>query len=130
MAGAQAIRLASYERDGQWPAALGAPGDRLVDAGAAARRAGLDGGVAWSSVRAIVAQDADRLAALYEAAGALADESNGDAVAAEADARFGPHRLGRADRAARGPRRQGRLRGRDRRRDRPPRLPSQRGRRA
>ena len=70
MGGAQAIRLASYERDGQWAAALGAPGDRLVDAGAAARRAGLDDGVDWSSVRAIVAQDADGLAALHEAASA------------------------------------------------------------
>ena len=68
MAPAPALRLASYERDGHWAAALGAPGDRLVDAGAAARHAGLDGGVAWSSVRALVAQDADRLAALGEAA--------------------------------------------------------------
>jgi acylpyruvate hydrolase len=86
MGGAQAIRLASYERAGQWAAALGAPGDRLVDAAAAARRAGLDDGVDWSSVRAIVAQDADRLAALHEAAAALAD----DAGVAEADVRLGP----------------------------------------
>jgi 2-keto-4-pentenoate hydratase/2-oxohepta-3-ene-1,7-dioic acid hydratase in catechol pathway len=88
MAREQAIRLVSYERDGQWAAALGAPGDRLVDAGAAARHAGLDGGVAWSSVRAIVAQDADSLAALHEAAGALAGD--GDDVVAAADARLGP----------------------------------------
>jgi acylpyruvate hydrolase len=86
MAGARAIRLASYERDGRWAAAVGVPGGRLVDAEAAARGAGLDDGVAWSSVRAIVAQDADRLAALDEAAGALAD----DAGIAEADARLGP----------------------------------------
>jgi acylpyruvate hydrolase len=74
-AAAEPLRLASYERDGRWAAAVGLPGDRLVDAEAAAGRAGLDDGVAWSSVRAIVAQDADRLAALREAAGALADEA-------------------------------------------------------
>ena len=90
MAGAQAIRLASYERDGQWAAALGVAGDRLVDAGAAARHAGLDDGVAWSSVRAIVAQDAGRLAALNEAAGALAANGDGDGVLAAADAHLGP----------------------------------------
>jgi acylpyruvate hydrolase len=86
MAGARAIRLASYERGGRWAAAVGVPGGRLVDADAAARSAGLDDGVAWSSVRAIVAQDADRLAALHDAAGALA----GDAGIAAADARLGP----------------------------------------
>jgi hypothetical protein len=48
---------------------------RLVDAEAAARCAGLDDGVAWSSVRAIVAQDADSLAGLRVGAGALADEA-------------------------------------------------------
>jgi 2-keto-4-pentenoate hydratase/2-oxohepta-3-ene-1,7-dioic acid hydratase in catechol pathway len=86
MAGARAIRLASYDRGGRWAAAVAVPGGRLVDAEAAARGAGLDDGVAWSSVRAIVAQDADRLAALDEAAGALAD----DAGIAEADTRLGP----------------------------------------
>ncbi|HSS58311.1 MAG TPA: fumarylacetoacetate hydrolase family protein [Solirubrobacteraceae bacterium] len=90
MAGAQAIRLASYERDGQWAAALGVAGDRLVDAGAAARHAGLDDGVAWSSVRSIVAQDAGRLAALNEAASALAANGDGDGVLAAADAHLGP----------------------------------------
>jgi 2-keto-4-pentenoate hydratase/2-oxohepta-3-ene-1,7-dioic acid hydratase in catechol pathway len=90
MDGARAIRLASYERGGRWAAAIGVPGGRLVDAEAAARRAGLDDGVAWSSVRAIVAQDADRLAALGEAASALVDEGDGDAVTAVADARLGP----------------------------------------
>jgi 2-keto-4-pentenoate hydratase/2-oxohepta-3-ene-1,7-dioic acid hydratase in catechol pathway len=84
------LRLATYERAGRWAAAVGVPGERLVDAEAAALSAGLDGGVAWSSVRAIVAQDADRLAALHEAAGALADGSDGDAVVAQADARLGP----------------------------------------
>jgi acylpyruvate hydrolase len=82
---AEPLRLATYERDGRWAAAVGLPGDRLVDAEAAARRAGLDGGVAWSSVRAIVAQGDDRLAALHEAAAALGD----DAMAA-ADTRLGP----------------------------------------
>jgi acylpyruvate hydrolase len=84
-AAAEPLRLASYERDGRWAAAVGLPGDRLVDAEAAAGRAGLDDGVAWSSVRAIVAQDADRLAALREAAGALADEAM-----PVTDARLGP----------------------------------------
>jgi 2-keto-4-pentenoate hydratase/2-oxohepta-3-ene-1,7-dioic acid hydratase in catechol pathway len=88
MGGAQAIRLASYERAGHWAAALGVRGDRLVDAAAAARHAGLDDGVDWSSVRAIVAQDGDRLAALNEAASALA--AGGDDVLAAADARLGP----------------------------------------
>ena len=53
---AQPLRLATYERAGRWAAAVGVPGERLVDAEAAARRAGLDDGVAWSSVRAIVAR--------------------------------------------------------------------------
>jgi acylpyruvate hydrolase len=82
---AEPLRLATYERDGRWAAAVGLPGDRLVDAEAAAGRAGLDDGVAWSSVRAIVAQDADRLAALREGAGALADEAM-----PVTDARLGP----------------------------------------
>jgi acylpyruvate hydrolase len=84
-AAAEPLRLATYERDGRWAAAVGLPGDWLVDAEAAAGRAGLDDGVAWSSVRAIVAQDADRLAALREAAGALADEAM-----PVTDARLGP----------------------------------------
>jgi acylpyruvate hydrolase len=89
-AAAEPLRLATYERAGRWAAGVSVPGERLVDAEAAARHAGLDDGVAWSSVRAIVAQDADRLAALREAAGALADGSEGDAVVAAADARLGP----------------------------------------
>jgi acylpyruvate hydrolase len=87
---AESLRLATYERAGRWAAAVGVPGGLLVDAAAAARRAGLDDGVAWSSVRAIVAQEADRLAALHEAAGALAGGSDGDAVVAAGDARLGP----------------------------------------
>jgi len=87
---AESLRLATYERAGRWAAAVGVPGGLLVDAAAAARRAGLDDGVAWSSVRAIVAQEADRLAALHEAAGALAGGSDSDAVVAAAAARLGP----------------------------------------
>jgi 2-keto-4-pentenoate hydratase/2-oxohepta-3-ene-1,7-dioic acid hydratase in catechol pathway len=85
MAGA-AIRLASYERGGRWAAAVGVGRGRLVDAATAARGAGLDDGVDWSSVRAIVGQDDDRIARLHDAAGALADESG----LAEADVRLGP----------------------------------------
>jgi len=87
---AESLRLATYERAGRWAAAVGVPGGLLVDAAAAARRAGLDDGVAWSSVRAIVAQEADRLAALHEPAGALAGGSDSDAVVAAAAARLGP----------------------------------------
>ena len=60
---------ASYERDGRWAAAVALPEERLVDAEAAARHAGLDDGVVWSSARAIVGQDQDRIARLAEAAG-------------------------------------------------------------
>jgi 2-keto-4-pentenoate hydratase/2-oxohepta-3-ene-1,7-dioic acid hydratase in catechol pathway len=80
------LRLATYERAGRWAAAVALPDDQLVDAEAAARRAGLDDGVAWSSVRAIVAEGPDRLAALGDAATALG--ADGDALAA--DARLGP----------------------------------------
>jgi 2-keto-4-pentenoate hydratase/2-oxohepta-3-ene-1,7-dioic acid hydratase in catechol pathway len=88
-AGAEPLRLASYERAGRWAAAVAAPGDRLVDAQAAALRAGLDDGVAWDSVRSILAAGPERIAALGEAAGALAGEG-ADAVLAVADARLGP----------------------------------------
>jgi 2-keto-4-pentenoate hydratase/2-oxohepta-3-ene-1,7-dioic acid hydratase in catechol pathway len=83
---ARAIRLASYERGGRWAAAVGVSGGRLVDAEAAAGSAGLDDGVDWASVRAIVGQDDARVAALGDAAGAMAD----DAGLAEADVRLGP----------------------------------------
>ncbi len=89
MSAAEPLRLASYERAGRWAAAVGVAGDRVVDAQAAALRAGLDDGVAWDSVRSIVAAGPERLAALGEAAGALAGEE-GDAVLAVADARLGP----------------------------------------
>ena len=89
MAGAQAIRLASYERDGHWAAALAAPGDRLVDAGAAARRAGLDGGVRGSRGRAAVGPPAAALGAVQGGAGALADDG-ADGVVAAADVLLGP----------------------------------------
>jgi 2-keto-4-pentenoate hydratase/2-oxohepta-3-ene-1,7-dioic acid hydratase in catechol pathway len=85
MEAAEPTRLATYARDGRWAAAIALAGDRLVDAEAAARRAGLDDGVAWSSVRAIVGEDPDRVAALRAAAEALAD----DALRA-ADVRLGP----------------------------------------
>jgi 2-keto-4-pentenoate hydratase/2-oxohepta-3-ene-1,7-dioic acid hydratase in catechol pathway len=81
---AEPTRLATYERDGRWAAAIAIAGDRLVDAEAAARSAGLDDGVAWSSVRAIVGEDADRVARLRDAAEGLA----ADALAA--DVRLGP----------------------------------------
>jgi acylpyruvate hydrolase len=79
-------RLATYERDGRWVAAIALAEDRLVDAAQAARRAGLDDGVAWSSVRAIVGQGPDRVAALREGAEALA----GDGAVPAADVRLGP----------------------------------------
>jgi acylpyruvate hydrolase len=90
MAGAQAIRLASYERDGRWAAAISAPGDRVVDAAAAARHAGLDDGVAWSSVRSLVAQGPDRLAALGEAAATLGESDDPGVAVAVTEARLGP----------------------------------------
>jgi acylpyruvate hydrolase len=89
-AAAEPLRLATYERAGRWAAGVGVPGGRLVDADAAARHAGLDDGVAWSSVRALVAQAPDRLAALGEAAGALADSGDPDVAVAAAGARLGP----------------------------------------
>jgi acylpyruvate hydrolase len=79
------VRLASYERDGRWAAAVALSEERLVDAEAAARHAGLDDGVAWSSARAIVGQDPDRITRLAEAAEALADQGT-----IAADVRLGP----------------------------------------
>jgi Fumarylacetoacetate (FAA) hydrolase family len=68
------VRLASHERDGGWAAAVALSGDRVVDAAAAARHAGLDDDVLWTSVRAIIAALADRVAALAEAAEGLAHD--------------------------------------------------------
>jgi 2-keto-4-pentenoate hydratase/2-oxohepta-3-ene-1,7-dioic acid hydratase in catechol pathway len=86
---AEPTRLATYERDGQWAAAVSLSGDRLVDAAAAAKRAGLRDGSAWSSVRQIVERDAEELGSLREAAEALAAEGAPDVVAAS-EARLGP----------------------------------------
>jgi 2-keto-4-pentenoate hydratase/2-oxohepta-3-ene-1,7-dioic acid hydratase in catechol pathway len=80
------VRLASYQRDGRWAAAVALSEERLVDAEAAARHAGLDDGVVWSSVRAIVGQGPDRIARLAEAAAALAGQS----AMAASDVRLGP----------------------------------------
>jgi acylpyruvate hydrolase len=80
------LRLASYDRGGRWAAAVALPGDRLVDAGAAATHAGLDGDRAWSSVRGLVAEPAERLGELADAAEALA--ADGDALLD--DVRLGP----------------------------------------
>jgi 2-keto-4-pentenoate hydratase/2-oxohepta-3-ene-1,7-dioic acid hydratase in catechol pathway len=79
------VRLASYEHDGGWAAAVALPEGRLVDAAAAAREAGLDDGVAWSSVRAIVGQDPDRIQRLRDGADALAAEAM-----SASDVRLGP----------------------------------------
>ena len=87
MARAEAIRLASYERDGHWAAALGAPGDRLVDAGAAARRAGLDGGVAG---RACARSSPRTPIASRRCTRRRGAEHRPDASVAVADARLGP----------------------------------------
>jgi acylpyruvate hydrolase len=90
MSGApEPTRLATYERDGRWVAALSLSGDRLVGAAAAAQRAGLEGRAAWSSVRQILGRDADELVSLREAAEALAAEGAADVVAAS-EVRLGP----------------------------------------
>ena len=81
------MRLASYERGGNWAAAVGVAGERLVDAAAAASAAGLDGGDAWSSVRGILGEPRERLAALEEAAEGLAANGDGQDVG---EARLGP----------------------------------------
>jgi 2-keto-4-pentenoate hydratase/2-oxohepta-3-ene-1,7-dioic acid hydratase in catechol pathway len=83
---AEPLRLASYERAGRWAAAVAAPGDRLVDAGAAAKRAGLGDGAAWSSVRGLLAEPPEHLAALGEAVEALLAQGGREV----ADARLGP----------------------------------------
>jgi acylpyruvate hydrolase len=83
------MRLATYDRGGEWAAAVVVDG-RLVDAAAAARRAGLDAGGSWASVRAILGQPADRLAALADGAEALAAQADPDVVLDAASARLGP----------------------------------------
>jgi acylpyruvate hydrolase len=83
------MRLATYDRGGEWAAAVVVDG-RLVDAAAAARHAGLDDGGSWASVRAILGQPADRLAALADGAEALAAQADPDVVLDAASARLGP----------------------------------------
>jgi 2-keto-4-pentenoate hydratase/2-oxohepta-3-ene-1,7-dioic acid hydratase in catechol pathway len=83
------MRLASYDRGGEWAAAVVVDG-RLVDAAAAARHAGLDDGGSWASVRGILRQPADRLGALADGAGALAAQADPQVVLDAASARLGP----------------------------------------
>jgi len=83
------MRLASYDRGGEWAAAVVVDG-RLVDAAAAARHAGLDDGGSWASVRGILRQPADRLGALADGAGALAAKADPEVVLDSASARLGP----------------------------------------
>jgi acylpyruvate hydrolase len=83
------MRLATYERGGEWAAAVVVDG-RLVDAAAAARHAGLDAGGSWASVRGILCQPADRLGALADGAEALAALADPDVVLDAASARLGP----------------------------------------
>lgn len=84
------MRLASYQRGGRWAPAIGVAGDRLVDAEAAARHAGLGNGSQWTSMRALLTEPLDRLAALAEGAGELLARDDADAVLDAAKARLGP----------------------------------------
>jgi 2-keto-4-pentenoate hydratase/2-oxohepta-3-ene-1,7-dioic acid hydratase in catechol pathway len=84
-----AMRLASYEHDGEWAAAVVVDG-RLVDAAAAARRAGLGDGGSWASVRGILGQPADRLSALADGAEQLVGQADPEVVLDSGGARLGP----------------------------------------
>jgi len=84
------MRLATYDRDGKWAAAVVLADERLVEAAAAARRAGLDSDGSWSSVRGILGEPADRLNALADGAEALAADGAPDVVLDSASARLGP----------------------------------------
>jgi 2-keto-4-pentenoate hydratase/2-oxohepta-3-ene-1,7-dioic acid hydratase in catechol pathway len=84
------MRLATYERDGEWAAAVVLPDGRLVDAAAAVRAAGLGDGGSWASVRRILGEPADRLNALAEGAEALAAKADPEAVLDAGSARLGP----------------------------------------
>jgi len=84
------MRLATYDRDGTWAAAVVLDDGRLVDAAAAARQAGLSSDGSWSSVRAILGQPTDRARALVDGAEALAADGDPDAVLDAASARLGP----------------------------------------
>jgi acylpyruvate hydrolase len=83
------MRLATYDRGGEWAAAVVVDG-RLVDAAVAARHAGLDDGGSWASVRGILRQPADRLGALADGADALAAQADPEVVLDAASARLGP----------------------------------------
>jgi acylpyruvate hydrolase len=84
------MRLATYDRGGRWAAAVVVADGRLVDAAAAARRAGLDDGGAWGSVRGILGEPAERLEALAAAADALAAEADASVVLDADAAQLGP----------------------------------------
>jgi acylpyruvate hydrolase len=84
------MRLASYERAGEWAAAVVVADGRLVDAAAAARHAGLDGGGSWTSVRGILGEPADRLSALADGAEALLGQADPEVVFDAGSARLGP----------------------------------------
>jgi acylpyruvate hydrolase len=84
------MRLASYERSGQWAAAVVAADGRLVDAAAAAQRAGLDGGGSWGRVRGILGRRADEVRALSTAAQELLEDAEPDVVLEAGAARLGP----------------------------------------
>jgi acylpyruvate hydrolase len=84
------VRLASYQRGGRWTPAIGVAGDRLVDAEAAARHAGLGNGSQWTSMRALLTEPLDRLAALAAGADELLARDDADAVLDAATARLGP----------------------------------------
>jgi len=84
------MRLATYERGGEWVAAVVVADGLLVDAAAAARHAGLDDGGSWASVRGILGQPADRLGALADGAEAVAAQADPEVVLDPASARLGP----------------------------------------
>jgi 2-keto-4-pentenoate hydratase/2-oxohepta-3-ene-1,7-dioic acid hydratase in catechol pathway len=65
------MRIATYDRGGTWRPAVAVDG-ALVDAAAAARRAGLEDGPAWGSVRHILAERSADLERLQEGAAAAA----------------------------------------------------------
>jgi acylpyruvate hydrolase len=84
------MRLATYERRGEWAAAVVAADGRLVDAAAAARHAGLGDGGSWASVRRILGESADRVSALADGAEAVAAQADPAVVLDAGSARLGP----------------------------------------
>jgi acylpyruvate hydrolase len=83
------MRLASYDRGGEWAAAVVAADGRLVDAAAAAHRAGLDAGGAWGSVRGILGWP-EHLGVLFDGADELLGEADPEVVRDADAARLGP----------------------------------------